>query len=167
MSLFHGITTAVLSGREARSCASAAWAPRAAHFGFALMRASQVLGDLSGVMDGPNTAQQNFIMQLSMARSPLRRRLRALAAKGGTPLTPFASCRLRQGYFVLDSLHVIAYRLDPLFVLHHAQTLTYMVRPGRSGAARARRPHLTPARALPDLRFGVACSAAAPCPSCG
>ena len=33
-----------------------------------------------------------------------------------------------QGYFILDSVHVLAYGLDPLFVLHHAQTLTYMVR---------------------------------------
>jgi hypothetical protein len=45
-----------------------------------------------------------------------------------------------QGYFVLDSLHVIAYGLDPLFLLHHAQTLTYMVRRGAPGTLRAAGP---------------------------
>ncbi len=48
-----------------------------------------------------------------------------------------------QGYFILDSVHVLAYGLDPLFVLHHAQTLTYMVRP----AAAQEGPYLAPGRA--------------------
>jgi hypothetical protein len=79
MSLFHGIATAVLSGREARSrrqrygaalgCAGAEPPP---HF----LPPLQVLGNPYATMDGPNTAQQNFIMQLSMARRPTRRPLR-------------------------------------------------------------------------------------------
>jgi hypothetical protein len=39
----------------------------------------QVLGNPYAAMDGPNTAQQNFIMQLSMARRPTLRQLRLVA----------------------------------------------------------------------------------------
>jgi hypothetical protein len=61
----------------------------------------------------------------------------------------------------LDSLHVIAYRMDPLFLIHHIQTLTYMAR------ARAA-PRATRARRCTvggTHTFGVSAAAAAPAPA--
>ena len=89
-------------------------------------------------MDAPNTATQNFIMQLSMARRPSRRAARR-ARPHAAQEPPSRSARTltlpsrvplacAQGSGVLDSLHVTAYRMDPLFLIHHIQTLTYMAR---------------------------------------
>jgi hypothetical protein len=67
MSLFHGVSTAVLSGREARRArpADTCWNRVLTR---STAAASQVYAHWSSPLDGPNTAQQNFIMQLSMAR---------------------------------------------------------------------------------------------------
>ena len=91
-----------------------------------------MLAHWTAPLDGPNTPQQNFIMQLSMARERVRPLL--CRPSGDTTLTRSALLtRVAQGYFILDSIHVAAYGLDKLYLLHHAQTLTYMARPAPSG----------------------------------
>jgi hypothetical protein len=72
MSLFHGATTAVLSGREARGAAVAPLWPHRSRCRRHALTAPQVLAHYGSPMDGPNSAHQNLIMQLSMARAPRR-----------------------------------------------------------------------------------------------
>ena len=100
MSLVHGTTTALLAGQEVRlrhtavpltGSAGAAPADSRVPCPPQLFRVG-----LASPFDGPNTAEQTGIMQLSCA------------------------------YFVLDALHVLFWGLDPMFLGHHAFTAGYM-----------------------------------------
>ena len=170
MSLFHGIATAVLSGREARRLARGITRAglRRAHLPFPPMCAPRCFGTPS-----PRWTARTRRNRTSSCSSAWRVVPPGCGVRMGPAIACLAHTSPRpvsppQGYFVLDSLHVIAYRLDPLFLLHHAQTLTYMVRVNAPWSPRD--PNLAPGRARPlplHARFGAACSAAAPCPSCG